>query len=155
MEPNLSTLLFVAGLPALWFLTGVLSWQQRLRGTPARGGGAPGRGQASNWFPKQPGSVKDGSGAAAEQAAPVVSVPGRKGDGRFTMEDLEQPISLACSAESEFPEYSIGPFAVDNVNRSVTLAPGIYTLKGPLVFGILPTTRIEGVHYSPATKAED
>jgi hypothetical protein len=42
-------------------------------------------------------------------------------------------------------KYAIGSFSFDG--GAVTLAPGVYTLRKPIVFGVAKETEIEGVDY--------
>ncbi len=44
-------------------------------------------------------------------------------------------------------KHSIGPFLFEK--DTVTLAPGIYKLHEPIVFGVTPETKIEGTEYNP------
>jgi hypothetical protein len=43
--------------------------------------------------------------------------------------------------------YAIGPFSIDNEAGTVTLAPGVYVIHEPIVFGITKETKIENVEY--------
>jgi hypothetical protein len=44
-----------------------------------------------------------------------------------------------------------GPFSFDHQKNEVTLAPGIYKLKQPIIFGIVDATIIENLDYSSST----
>ena len=49
---------------------------------------------------------------------------------------------------SNMQQYSIGPFRVDNEQKTITLGKGHYSLSKEIVFGLTSETLIEGVRFT-------
>lgn len=58
-------------------------------------------------------------------------------------------------AVPQIQQYSIGPFAFDEQEETITLQPGAYLLTEPITFGRVAETRIVGVNYDAAPHGLD